>query len=95
MITKPKTGWKFNDPHGQAGIPAEVIPPELVEVLLRAMAYSVWDFKDGSFWDRDEFGRAKGNEFRFKEIFYDGVHGLGPLGSLWRSPKVEEEEEER
>jgi len=85
---KPETGWCFKN-SGRL-VPLVAIPKILDEILLRAEFYGrrLRDLEmgiteeNGYAYNAETVGFIGGNMFRIKEIHYDALHGLGPLGSI-------------
>ena len=87
---KPKTGWSFNGIEGY-WMPEEAGPDILQEVLDLVYGKALADLDAGdpcAFYPRkyppDHDGLFAGLLFRLRELFYDGLHGLGPVGEIRR-----------
>ena len=80
---KPKTGWSFRvDP--EWFVPPDVVPDLLEETLRLAHLRALADDAEGESHGEEHEGVAAGVRFRLRELFYDGLHGLGPVGEIRR-----------
>lgn len=94
-IKPPKTGWNFQDK-----IPEDSIPVSLAEIILASWkcGHAV-GFSDGlgcMYMRPSEkdvcvvYARQQGLVFRLREIHYDALHGLGPLGPILMAEREKE-----
>ena len=83
---KPKTGWRFRDWDSWVPLWRQYQP--LIGAHTKVEANSVLMAMCGGRMDEEtrlqHLAEQAGSIFRLREYYYDGLHGLGPVGEIRR-----------